>query len=658
MNAFGQVLFRRSEWRAAGLAAGLTVCAIVLGTSASPVLAAGDANQAPPVPLYSDHVSKSTTIAPGMMIITTKDSFETVVGWYRANLKDQLAEVAMGPTHRHYLTHNGAGVDVASEGSGSQAVTKISLFWKVGAAASAVAQNKPAAAPAQKAEGTDATPAPAELASVAPPAALAEVARRPIQELAAVTPAPDAEDVFPAPVKLARMAPPRRLVGLNHRPIKEPAVMALAPKAMNAFPEPAELASVAALPSLARLDRLPIQEPPVTATAPQVEDLFPEPVELASVAPLPSLRELERLSINQPAITLVLPVPKLEDDGAAPAPVELVSVTPPLSLAALGSLPIQGLAVMVPAPQVEDIFPAPVELASIAPMSLGRVDGKPIQEPAAIAPVSIVPPRPSEPPAAKKGSGEAGESQGAGYFRQGRYAEALVAWEEAAARGSTEAALALGMMYDSGQGVPQNYVDALSWYQVAAEQDDPVALFNVGVLYDTGYGVRQDTAEAASWYERAVVRGSGRAAYNLALLYQKGDGVAQDIAQAELYFKHAERLGVTPERRHRRGRRAAYDAEEVSFNTLHTILDDARPERPGAAVAQMEGWAEAGDPVSEYDFAYYLERGIGHEIDLRRAYALYRKAADHARDERLRRVAEAGAAEVKSHLVAAGRRRW
>src|ERR1700756_2283391 len=100
MNAFGQGPFRRVERRAAGWATPLTVCAFPLCFSAARALAAGDANQAPPpVPLYSDHVSKSTTIAPGMMIITTKDSFETVVGWYRANLKDQLAEVAMGPTH-------------------------------------------------------------------------------------------------------------------------------------------------------------------------------------------------------------------------------------------------------------------------------------------------------------------------------------------------------------------------------------------------------------------------------------------------------------------------------------------------------------------------------------------------------------------------------
>jgi len=347
----------------------------------------------------------------------------------------------------------------------------------------------------------------------------------------------------------------------------------------------------------------------------------------------------------------------------------VASVAPALSLAGLDSRSIDGpsIALLLPVPNIEatDEESAPAVLASVTPSpNLAGVERSPIEKPALATPVSITPPRPAEaqqapPKATRKGDDEAGESQGAGYFRQGRYAEALVAWEEAAARGSTEAALALGMMYDSGQGVPQNYGDAFSWYELAAEQDDPVALFNVGVFYDAGYGVAQDTAEAASWYERAVVRGSGRAAYNLALLYQKGDGVSQDGSQAALYFQHAERLGITPERRHRRGRRADYGVDEVSFNTIHTIGDDARQDRPAADMARIESWAGAGDPYAEYDLAYYCERGIGREIDLRRAYALYRKSADQARDERLKRVAEAGAAQVKAHLAtAAGRRRW
>ena len=710
MNAFGQVPFRRLERRVARLATCLTVCAVGLYFSAVPAMAAGEADQpAPPVPLYSDHVSASKTIAPGMVIITTKDSFETVVGWYRANLKDQLAEVAMGPTHRHYLTHNGAGVDVVTEGAGAHAVTKISLFWKVGgratpgATTTAQAKDQPAGAPPPNAEGAD-TAAPAELASIAPPPSLAGVDRRAIQEPAIMAPAPRAEDLFP-PVELASVALLPSLSRLDRLQIQEPAVMAPAPNAEDLFP-PVELVSVAPLPRLSGLDRLTIQKPAIMRRAPKVKGHFPEPVELASVTPLPSLAGVEGRPLQEPAV--MTPAPNVEDLF----PVELVNVTPPPSLAGVDWRLVEEPADMTPAPNVEDLFPAPpkpvpVKLASIAPPlnlagmdrrsiegpgialllpppmieeadeepapavlarvaplpDLAGVDRSPIAKPAIVTQVSIAPPRPAEaqpspPDATKRGEDPVGESQGLGYFKQGRYAEALVAWEEAAARGSTDAALALGMMYDSGQGVPQSYTDAFSWYELAAEQDDPVALFNVGVLYDAGYGVAQDTAEAVSWYERAVVRGSGRAAYNLALLYQKGDGVSQDASQAALYFKHAEQLGVTPVQRHRRGRRADYGADEVSFNTIHAIGDDTRQDRPAAAAARIESWAEAGDPYAEYDFAYYCERGIGREIDLRRAYAFYRKAADHARDERLKRVAEAGAAGVKAHLTTAGRRRW
>ena len=765
MNAFGQVPFRRSEQRLTcpvigRLATCLTVCAVGLYFFAAPAMAAGETEQPapPPVPLYSEHVSKSMTIAPGMMIITTKDSYETVVGWYRANLKDQLAEVEMGPMHRHYLTHNGAGVDVATEGTGAHTVTKISLFWKVGghaapgATTTAQAKAQPAGAPPPDAQVTDAA-APAELASIAPLPSLAGLDRRSIQELAIMAPAPKVEALFP-PAELASIAPLPSLAGLDRRAIQEPAIMAPAPKVEALFP-PAELASVAPLPSLAGLDRRAIQEPAVMAPAPKVEDLFPAPVELASVMPLSNLAGVDLRSVSEP--TTMAPAPKVEDLFPAPmklarvrplrhfagvemrplrepavmrpaptvedlfpvvlarvtlpsrlagverrpveeptdmtaapaiedlfpappkpappkpappepAPVELASIAPPLNLAGLHSRSIEGptIVLVLPVPKIEeaDEEPAPAALARVAPLpDLAKVDKSPIKNPAIVTPVSIAPPKPAEAqpaqsPPPKKGDDAAGESQGMGYFKQGRYAEALVAWAEAAARGSTEAALALGMMYDSGQGVPQSYTDAFSWYELAAEQDDPVALFNVGVLYDAGYGVAQDTTEAASWYERAVVRGSGRAAYNLALLYQKGDGVSQDASQAALYFKHAERLGVTPVQRHRRGQRVDYGTDEVSFNTIHTIGDDTRQGRLPSAAAQIESWADAGDPYAQYDLAYYCERGIGREIDLRRAYALYRKSADRAPDERLRRVAEAGAAGVKAHLATASRRRW
>ena len=46
------------------------------------------------------------------------------------------------------------------------------------------------------------------------------------------------------------------------------------------------------------------------------------------------------------------------------------------------------------------------------------------------------------------------------------------------------------------EGVPQNYAEAVKWYRLAADQGDASAQFNLGVMYDKGQGVPQDYAEA------------------------------------------------------------------------------------------------------------------------------------------------------------------
>ena len=47
-------------------------------------------------------------------------------------------------------------------------------------------------------------------------------------------------------------------------------------------------------------------------------------------------------------------------------------------------------------------------------------------------------------------------------------------------------------MFDSGIGVRENPAEAARWYLRAAEQGDKEAQSNLGVLYDTGRGVPQD----------------------------------------------------------------------------------------------------------------------------------------------------------------------
>jgi TPR repeat protein len=501
MNSFGNAPFRRTVWHATRFAFYLTVCGVALFDPVPPALAIEGAEQAlpPPVPLYSAHVSKTTIVGAGMIIINTKDSLDTVLGWYGANLKDQMADVTVGPGHHHFLTHSGAGVDVLAEGTGAGAGTKISLFWKSGGGnpsqpPSTEASNAPAAKSDRKAEGeAPATQAQNGLSDAGPP-----------------------KDVGP-------------------------------PK---------------------------VEEP----------DIVPPKVELASIEPLG-----------------LLPI----SDGFA-------KVEPP------------------------ELKPADTEPAPVESPKAGTV-----QETDKFA-----------------RAGAQADPQGLTFFRAGQFAEALLTWQHAAAMGSVNAALFVGMMYDAGQGVPQSYRNALSWYQLAAEKGNLTASFNVGVIYGVGFGVPQNTAVAAEWYARAAAKGSGRAAFNLALLYENGDGVPQSDNGANKYFKQAERKGITAARSHLRKSvpaSAVADDADSPFNTVH-VIDNSAPESGSANAATVAGriqrLADADDPAAQYDLGYCFENGIGVEIDLSEAYALYHRAATETDDARLREVAEAGANQVKAHLAA------
>ena len=52
----------------------------------------------------------------------------------------------------------------------------------------------------------------------------------------------------------------------------------------------------------------------------------------------------------------------------------------------------------------------------------------------------------------------------------GDYATALREWKPLAEQGYYNAQNNLGVMYDSGRGVPQDYKTAVKWYRLAAEQ--------------------------------------------------------------------------------------------------------------------------------------------------------------------------------------------
>ena len=108
-----------------------------------------------------------------------------------------------------------------------------------------------------------------------------------------------------------------------------------------------------------------------------------------------------------------------------------------------------------------------------------------------------------------------------------------------AREGDAAAQVALGWMYDKGEGVEQNDIKAAEWYRRAAEQGVAVAQNNLGTMYQYGRGVEQNDNEAAEWYRRAADQGVAVAQNNLGGMYSDGRGVEQNDNEAVKWYRLA-----------------------------------------------------------------------------------------------------------------------
>jgi|TARA_B100000315_G_scaffold145334_1_gene134237 hypothetical protein len=131
-----------------------------------------------------------------------------------------------------------------------------------------------------------------------------------------------------------------------------------------------------------------------------------------------------------------------------------------------------------------------------------------------------------------------------------------------AEQGNTWAQYYLGVIYGSGQGVPQDKKKAFEWllksakqkhpqaqslirarylqqHKQAAEQGDSYAQRFLGASFYLGLGVTRDYAEAAKWYKRAAEQGDSGAQKILGAMYVRGKGIPKDFVEAYKWFSIA-----------------------------------------------------------------------------------------------------------------------
>jgi len=95
---------------------------------------------------------------------------------------------------------------------------------------------------------------------------------------------------------------------------------------------------------------------------------------------------------------------------------------------------------------------------------------------------------------------------------RGDFAKALREWRPLADEGDARAQFYLGMLYENGDGVPEDYGKAREWYEKSAAQGDANAQFYLGLMCAFGRGTSLDLVQAHMWYSLAAGNGHARAA--------------------------------------------------------------------------------------------------------------------------------------------------
>lgn len=123
----------------------------------------------------------------------------------------------------------------------------------------------------------------------------------------------------------------------------------------------------------------------------------------------------------------------------------------------------------------------------------------------------------------------------------GRRTEAVAYFREAAERGNLRALASLGLILETGDGVPRDPKAGVAFYERAVAGGSPDGAINLAVALMEGSGIRKDPQRAVALLKGAAEAGSAIATYNLGVLAQ--DGVIKEAGRAVAYFERATELG-------------------------------------------------------------------------------------------------------------------
>jgi TPR repeat protein len=155
-------------------------------------------------------------------------------------------------------------------------------------------------------------------------------------------------------------------------------------------------------------------------------------------------------------------------------------------------------------------------------------------------------------------------------------------------KGMPEAQINLGMMFENGQGVPQDFKKAIRWYRLAANQGltkaqeklnsllkiSPTAQinFDLGVRFETGQEVPQDFREAIRFYRLAADLGHIKAQEKINLILS-GQFLEQIKSEKTRRIKATNQAKIREE-----NLSSITEQDFTETNDLHTIVTSLQSE--------------------------------------------------------------------------------
>jgi len=146
-------------------------------------------------------------------------------------------------------------------------------------------------------------------------------------------------------------------------------------------------------------------------------------------------------------------------------------------------------------------------------------------------------------PACEQLPGASIYDQAGARFQAGDHAGAAQIVRKAADAGNALAQLRLALMYDQGDGVPQNSRTAFEWYIKAAALGEPESQNQLSNQYEGGEWVEENWDLSARLRQASAQQGWLKGQFSLGRAYQFGIGVPQNRQEAIAWFRKAAAQG-------------------------------------------------------------------------------------------------------------------